>query len=128
MVFADHAQDVATIQWGLLGGAGFALWTLGLMYVRSQFDRMRDDSAKNVASVKIEVEEFRKQDEERHKDANEKIDALFDLHRRIEDVMRGELRTLERNLADVRERVVIIESKCYMMHPSNRPPGGGDND
>ncbi len=124
---AEHAQDVVGVLLWAIGGlgamiAGLAglLWAVGLSSVKGQFAALKAQNASNIASVKADLDEFRRQDEARHHEANEKIDALFDLHRRIEDVMRGELRTLERSVVDVRERVLVIESKCQLFHADDR--------
>lgn len=127
----QHAQDVVAILLWAIGGLGALitglasiLWAVGLSVVKTkftavddQFTSLQQQNLINIASVKAEIEDFKRADEARHKEANEKIDALFDLHRRIEDVMHGELRTLERAVANVRERIVVVESRCSMSHP-----------
>ena len=126
MPFADHAQDVVVVLISAISGLGVVIvglggiaWKLGLENVKAQFAALKKENSDNIKLVQQEIDDFKTADEARHREANEKIDALFNLHRRIEDVMRGELRTLERSLVDVRERVLVIESKCAMFHAAD---------
>lgn len=119
----EHAQDVISVLvWALSTlGAVFvavlaALVALARFWLLGQFANVKSVAAAAIEQLKTDLAEFKREDEQRRREANEKIDALFELHRRIEDVMRGELRTLERNVVDVRERVLVIESKCALFH------------
>ena len=109
IVAALMAAVIAVSRWWLLG----------------QFRAVRESAAAGTDALRAELTEFKASDLERHRESNEKIDALRMATDRATEALQGEIRVIERKQAQIDVRVTRIEERCGLFHAIDGRPEVG---